>query len=57
MIYLSDDGAYDEATFLKREESKCQAHVGAYNIHQKEVRLAKEAAEYAEWQKSMEDYW
>jgi hypothetical protein len=55
-IWLSDDGAYaSEEDFRKADDAKCQAHVGAYYHHEKEVRLARIAAERAEWDKL--EYW
>ncbi len=42
MIYLTEDGAYDEADFLIMEAAKCESHVRAWNSFCCEERKREE---------------
>ncbi len=57
MFYLTENGAYDEAEYFRDQESKCEAHVGAYHMHQKELRVAEERAKLEEVWRNGHPYW
>ena len=57
MIYLTDVGAFDEASFRLFEKEVCDAHVVAYNLFCKDLEVAKYHNEELARQEKAREYW
>lgn len=56
-IYLTEVGAFDEASFRLYEKAVCDAHVVAYNLFCKDFEVAKYHNEELARREEAREYW